>query len=121
MELITDYKAQEIRAYVKDKHNWGAYFVIDDFIKNEIFCELCSSYNQLKTNKSVFDSRQEASVWREKEPKGINLMFGGGGANIQEFKELLEIGKEWKVFLETIYSDSCFKYLNFRFSQAYFY
>ena len=118
MELITTYKAQEIRAHVKERHNWGAYFLIDDFIKNEIFCELCSSYNKLKTNKAVFNSIQEANVWRGKEPKGINLMFGGAGANIQDFKELLEIGKEWKVFLETIYSDSCFKYLNEIFSKS---
>ena len=44
MKSIFNYKVSEIKPYVKEK-NWGAYFVIDDFIEKDFFRKLCIDYN----------------------------------------------------------------------------
>jgi len=82
MKSIFNYKSSEIKLFVKEKTNWGAYFVVDDFIKNDVFRQLCYSYDNLKKNREIFSDTFKANVWRENEPKGFNFLFGGSGANI---------------------------------------
>ena len=118
IDSIFTYKATEIRSHIKEKSNWGAYFVIDDFVEEEFFRELCNVYNNLKSKEEIFRSKQPSNVSRKNEPKGINFVFGGEGSDIKGFHKITKIGKEWKLFLETIYSDSCFNYLIEIFSET---
>ena len=85
--------------------------MIDNFLNTSVFEELCTDFNNLKTeDKSIWTGKENPKVWRFDEPRGFNLIIGGGGTERKQFTRLSALSKVWREFIEVIYSEECIKY-----------
>ena len=101
---------QDISKQVIDKDNWGAYVVIDDFLKQSYFDNLCSEYNKLKSDESIFTQENFGNVWRQDEENGKVSLIGSTGEKLTGFDKITQKSPVWDDFLSVIYSQSsCFK------------
>ena len=108
---LFNYTVNEIKKNIVSRDTWGDYLVIDNFLKESVFEELCKDFNHWKTeDKSIWTEKENPRVWRFDEPKGFNLIIGGAGNEQEKFTRLGDLSKVWKEFIEVIYSEECLKY-----------
>ena len=114
-----NYSVDDIKKYIVERKTWGSYFVVDNFIEESFFKELCKDYNYLKTkDKNIWTEVEKPRVWRFTEPKGMNLIIGGAGTEENYFNKLCSLSKIWKEFIEVIHSDESHKYFTDIFSDT---
>jgi len=108
---LFNYTVNEIKKNIVSRNTWGDYLVIDNFLKESVFEELCKDFNYWKTeDKSIWTGKENPRVWRFDEPKGLNIIIGGAGNEQEKFTRLGDLSKVWKEFIEVIYSEECLKY-----------
>ena len=106
-----NYTVNDIKKNIVSRDTWGDYFVIDNFLKESVFEELCKDFNHWKTeDKSIWTGKENPKVWRLDEPKGFNSIIGGGGTSRKKYTGLGDLSKVWKEFIEVIYSEESFEY-----------
>tara|TARA_Y100001972_G_C7608633_1_gene305048 strand:- start:243 stop:1025 length:783 start_codon:yes stop_codon:yes gene_type:complete len=117
MNELINYNIDEIKSQVVELKNWGSYIVLDNFLKKEIFDTLVKEINTLKPQILNACDRQSCSIGG----KGINYTLGGGGSTKSAFKPLMDISKNWDMFLQQIYSEQSKKYFHDIFSNTNIY
>ena len=109
---------QNFSSQVVTRENWGAYVVIDDFLKQSYFDNLCSEYSKLKSDKSIFTQENLGNVWRQDEENGKVFLIGSAGEKLDGFETISKKSTVWADFLSIIYSESSKSFFLDLFSQT---
>ena len=119
MDKFINYSLDEIKEHIVTNDNWGSYFVIDDFVKQDIFDKLCKDFNHWKTeDNSIFTNVEPPRAWSDTKERGSNLIIGGAGGEIHFFDKLFKLSDDWRKFTEPMYSEKSHKYFHSIFSET---
>ena len=117
MDKFINYSVDEIKKHIVTKDNWGSYFVIDNFIKQDVFNKLCKCLNHYK-NENVFTNSENPTVYDDDRKPGLNLIIGGAGSGVGSFDKLFKLSDDWKQFVKLMYSKKYLKYFHNIFSET---
>ncbi len=117
MDKFINYSVDEIKKHIITKDNWGSYFVIDNFVKQDIFDKLCKCFNQYK-NKNIFTHTETPTAYNDNKKPGLNPIIGGAGSGVSSFDKLFKLSDDWKQFVKLMYSEISFKYFHNIFSET---
>ena len=117
MDKFIKHSVGDIKKNIIEKEGWGSYFIVDDFLHDEVFDGLSKDLEELK-NKDIYTIEESPRIWREQETPGTNLCIGGAGESINSFDKLFVESYNWKKFVECIYTDESYKYFHDIFSET---
>ena len=132
MQTKINFSLSDARSQIINHKSWGSYVVLDNFLNEDFFTELCNSYNFSKQKfisnyqkkwyrfflrfnrksfeNSIFTSIEAPRIWRDEERPGVNLVIGGGGSDLSPFNNLFLKSSYCKDLIEWIYSNKGFEY-----------
>ncbi len=105
----TNYSVDSIKKKIKEEQGWGSYFIVDDYLEQTLFDNLCDDLEKSK-KENIYTIEEKPRIWNDTKPFGMNLCVGGAGGGIKYFDKLNSLSFTWKEFINSMYSKEMYNY-----------
>jgi len=104
-----NYSVESIKKKIKEEQGWGSYFIVDDYLEQTLFDNLCDDLENLK-KENIYTIEEKPRIWNDIKPFGMNFCVGGAGGGIEYFNEMNSLSSNWKEFVNSMYSKEMYNY-----------